>query len=141
MGKKVGAMVGLFALGCGGESEMDAIYARRMIDAGIITPPVYQTPTLAAHYTSTDFVYWKDVDGTLRFKGSLSFDGTTSGWNVVVFSLPVGFRPPADTFLPTCTANLGTLITTSIYANGDVRFQTPGGAAFTAYTNGTSVKL
>jgi len=141
----VKVLIGGFA-GCATGSidvHYDALYARRQIDSSIGIPPSFQTPTLATHYTfSIDALgYWKTIDGAVRFKGDVNFDGNGGAWNQVVFTLPVGYRPLVFSSFVLPTASLGTYITCTIATNGDVRFEIAAVGPFLCYASSVDFQL
>lgn len=71
------------------------------------TLSIWRAPTLAGAWMNQgspylDAGYWKDKDGWVHLRGTIEGDAT----NTTAFTLPVGYRPPGDAYLPLTAENV-----------------------------------
>lgn len=84
-------------------STTGADIAARIVDNGIGTRGIWKNASLTTSWTLVDPTngfpvgFYKDIDGNVSLRGNLA--GAAPGAPMVVFTLPVGFRPNTKTLL------------------------------------------
>jgi hypothetical protein len=99
----------------------------------IESPPPYTAPVFAAGWANVGGAYVlagfnKDRSGIVRLRGLVR---RVSGMSLTIFTLPTGFRPTATHQFPARCGD-GSLCFIEVSANGEVRFDGPGGVATAA---------